>query len=51
MHIAVVLRAYQECYFGMALIYMLLLLPVLALQWRYAVPVQALRTEEGLGAA
>jgi DHA2 family multidrug resistance protein len=32
-------RAYQECYFGLALLYVALLLPVWALHRRYTVPV------------
>ena len=31
-------RAYQECYLGLALIYMALLVPVWALNRRYTVP-------------
>ncbi|MDH3603110.1 MAG: DHA2 family efflux MFS transporter permease subunit [Candidatus Tectomicrobia bacterium] len=50
LHTAAVLRAYQECYIGMALIYMVLFLPVVALQRRYAVPVPALRTDDGFEA-
>ena len=51
LHTAAVLRAYQECYIGMALIYIVLFLPVVALQRRYAIPVRAPRTEEGIEAA
>ncbi len=45
LHTAAAVRAYQECYIGMALLYVALLLPVLALHRRYAVPGQALTTE------
>lgn len=38
LHTAAAVRAYQECYIGMALIYILLCLPVLSLPQRYAVP-------------
>jgi DHA2 family multidrug resistance protein len=52
LYTAAVLRSYQECYIGMALIYMVLFLPVLALQRRYAVPVPIRRTaEDGLESA
>ncbi|MCZ6872482.1 MAG: DHA2 family efflux MFS transporter permease subunit [bacterium] len=44
---AAAVRAYQECYIGMALLYVALLLPVLALHRRYAVPVLAPATEAG----
>ena len=47
LHTAAAVRAYQECYIGMALLYVILCLPVLALHRRYAAPVQAPMTEEG----
>lgn len=44
LHTEAAVQAYQECFIGMALLYTALFLPVVALQRRYAVPVQALTT-------
>jgi EmrB/QacA subfamily drug resistance transporter len=46
LHTHAEVRAYQECYFGLALLYVALLLPVWALHRRYTVPVPA-RTRVG----
>ncbi len=45
LHTAAAVRAYQECYLGLALLYVALLLPVWALHRRYTVPMQALASE------
>lgn len=47
LHTAAAVRAYQECYIGMALIYIILFVPVLALPRLYAVPAQTHATESG----
>jgi EmrB/QacA subfamily drug resistance transporter len=41
LHTHAEVRAYQECYFGLALLYVALLLPVWGLHRRYTVPVPA----------
>ena len=46
LHTHAEVRAYQECYFGLALLYVALLLPVWALHRRYTVPIPA-RTRVG----
>ncbi len=49
LHTHAAVRAYQECYIGLALSYVALLLPVWALHRRYTVPVQAPTSAAGNG--